>query len=81
MTEGIERGDRSMRLEEIRTQIDALIKEYDKQMAELNARYEAKWYLAETAKEHLAINEWHDAETAKLNTWYGRKLSYFLEQM
>lgn len=60
--------------------ISALIKEYEQEQAKIIDRYEAKWRLAETAKEHLAINEWHDAELAKLNTWYGKKLAHWLSE-
>ena len=69
-----------MKRQVVQERVSALIKEYERLQAELQERYEAKWYLADTAKEHLAINEWHDAESAKLNTWYGKKLAIWLAE-
>ena len=69
-----------MKRQEIQENVGKIMDEYNKRLDELSERYEAKWYLAETAKEHLAINEWHDKETAKLTTWYANKLGYWLSQ-
>lgn len=69
-----------MKKQEIQEQVSRLMDEFSRQQDELKARYETKWYLADTSKEHTAINEWHEAETAKLTTWYANKLSYWLSQ-
>jgi hypothetical protein len=31
-------------------------------------------YLADTAKEILAVQDWHRQELGKANEWYGKKL-------
>lgn len=67
-----------MKREELKAQIASLIAEYDGRQENIQATYEAKWSLAETAKEHLAINEWHDTEMAKLNRWYWQKSAFWL---
>ena len=59
---------------EKQARVTALITEFENQLDEIKCRYNSKYYLADTHKEILAIQEWHKEKLSELNEWYGRKM-------
>ena len=60
--------------QQIEKRIAFLFEAYEAKKKRLNQHYDRRWENAMTAREILAVNEWHDKELEKLAAWWRKSI-------